>query len=257
MPMIEAVVKMWQDNLGVPIVIQNNEGPVYSSLQWSNYNENIKPGFATLGGPMNWFQPIDLLLNSNHIWYFMDYKPGGVAKTVEYDKQIAEVANLTAPGDWAELEQRANAAWAKRQQIVAQENNEWGQDMVIPPTFKEQFDAIAKRFNEATDDAAKLSAYKDGLTLVLREEQSIAQYDNMTDTNKQAQRLMAKLSRSTLDEAWDTVVQIQQLAIDSAWMVPIYNNKVYYTTDPRLSGIVLNKLSWGHIFQYQYLQWNE
>ena len=257
MPMIEAVVKMWQDNLGVPIVIQNNEGPVYSSLQWSNYNENIKPGFATLGGPMNWFQPLDLLLNSNHIWYFMDYKPGGVAKTVEYDKQIAEVANLTAPGDWAELEQRANAAWERRQQIVAQENNEWGQDMMIPPTFKEQFDAIAKRFNEATDDAAKLSAYKDGLTLVLREEQSIAQYDNMTDTNKQAQRLMAKLSRSTLDEAWDTVVQIQQLAIDSAWMVPIYNNKAYYTTDPRLSGIVLNKLSWGHIFQYQYLQWNE
>ena len=79
----------------------------------------------------------------------------------------------------------------------------------------------------------------------------------MTDQNREAQRLMAKISRSTMDEAWDPVAEAQQLAVDTAWMVPIYNEKVYYTTAPQLSGIVLNKLSWGHIFQYQYLQWKE
>ena len=52
--------------------------------------------------------------------------------------------------------------------------------MKLSPTFKEQFDAIATRFNEAADDAAKLSAYKDGLTLVLQRgagQYAVRQYD--------------------------------------------------------------------------------
>jgi ABC-type transport system substrate-binding protein len=256
MPMIEAVVKMWQDTLAVPIVIQNNEAPVYNTLQWSNFNKDLKPGFATLGGPMNWFQPMDLLLNSGHIWWFMDYKPGGVAKFVELQDQIDAARNLTEAGDWAELEQRANAAWEKRQQIIAQENNEWGATMKLTPTFKEQFDLLAKNFTEAADAKAKLTVYQNALDMILREEQSITQYENYTEANKEAQRLMIKLRQSTMEEALDTVIPLQQMAVDSAWMVPLYNDKAFYATDPRLSGI-LNKLSWGHIFQFQYLQWNE
>jgi ABC-type transport system substrate-binding protein len=206
MPLIEAVAKMWQDNLGVKVAIQNNEVPVYSTLQWANYNKDINPGFATLGGPMNWFQPLDLLLNAGHIFWFMDYKPGGVAKTAEYDDQIAAVQKLTAPGDASELTTRANQAWDKLQQIAAQEKNEWGENMMLAPTFKDQFDAIAKRMSDATNDQERLAAYQDGLTLVLKQEQSNTQYDYMTDRNKEAQRLMAKLARQPLDKAWDTVV---------------------------------------------------
>ena len=257
MPVIEAVAKMWTDNLGVKIAIQNNEVPVYSTLQWANYNKKIKTGFSTLGGPMNWFQPVDLLLNSNHIWLFMDFKPGGVAKTAQFDDQLVAVKDLKAPGDFAALQKRADAAWAKLQQIVGQEKNDWGETMMLPPTFKDQWDAIAKRFNEAKDDKAKLGAYQDALTLVLARERDNTSYDNMTDQNRQAQRLMAKLARQKMEQAWDTVVPIQQLAVDSAWMVPIYNDKTFYVTDPKLSGIVLNKLSWGGMFQFQYLQWKE
>lgn len=257
MPMIEAVVKMWQDNLGVPITIQNNENTVYSTMQWADFNKDIKPGFATLGGPMNWFQPEDLLLASNHIWYFMDYKPGGMVKYADYKTQIDGVPDVKTAGDFAELQKRAETAWAQRQQIVAQENNQYGKNMMIAPTFKEQWDAIAKRYNEAADDAATLSAYQDGLTLVLKEEQSAAQYNAMTDANKQAQRAIADLRKLTIDQAQNQVLPLQQLAVDSGWMIPIYNEKIYYVTDPKLSGIVLNKLSWGGLFQYQYLQWTE
>jgi len=206
---------------------------------------------------MNWFQPMDLLLNSGHIWWFMDYKAGGISTYVNFDDKINEVKNLTAAGDWAAVEKRANDIWAKRQQIIAQENNEWGKEMQIPPTFKDQFDKIAGNFKSAADDKAKLSAYQDAETLVLREEQSVAQYDAYNDDNKEAQRLMAKLRTQTMDTAWDTVGELQQLAVDSAWMVPIYVNKIFYVTDPHLSGIVPNKLSWGNYFQFQYLQWKE
>jgi ABC-type transport system substrate-binding protein len=257
MPMIEAVVKMWQDNLSVPIVIQNTELPIYNSLQWANFNKDIPPGYATLGGPMNWFQPIDLLLNSGHIWWFMDYKPGGVAEFVAYQDQIDAARNITEVGGWAELEARADAVWEKRQQIIAQENNEWGETMKLEPTFREQIDLIAKAFNEATDEADKLTNYLNALDLILREEQSVAQYNNYTEQNKEAQRLMIKLRQSSMEDALQYVIPLQQLAVDSAWMIPLYNDKTFYVTDPRLSGIVLNKLSWGHIFQFQYLQWNE
>ena len=257
MPVIEAVAKMWQDNLGAKIKIQNNEGPVYSTLQWANYNEDVPPGYSTLGGPMNWFQPLDLMLNSGHTFWFMDFKPGGVAKFAEFDDQLAEVTNLTAPGDFAALTQRADAAWTKRQQIISQENNDWGKSMQLEPTFKQQWDGIAKRFQEAKDDAAKLSAYQDALTLVLNEERAQAQYDFMTDENREAHRMMATLSTKTLEDAWDIVIPLQQLTVDAAWMVPIYNDKVFYVTAPQLSGIVLNKLSWGGTFQYQYLNWTE
>ena len=257
MPVIEAVAKMWSDNLGVKVAIQNNETPVYSTLQWGNYNKKIKTGFSTLGGPMNWVQPTDLLLNSPHTWWFMDFKPGGVAKTAQYDDQINAVKDLKAPGDWAALQKRADAAWAKLQQTAAAEKNDWGETMMLPPTFKDQWDAIAKDFQSATDAKAKLGAYQNGLTLVLKQEQTNAQYDNMTDTNKQAQRLLAKLSRQTIDQAWATVVPLNQMTVDSAWMIPIYNPVSYYVTDPKLSGVVLNKFSWGGVFQYQYLVWKQ
>lgn len=257
MPMIEAIVKMWQDNLGVPVVIQNMEGPVYSTLQWAQFNKDIKPGYATLGGTMNWLQPMDLTMSTPHIWWFIDFKPGGMAKYAEQQTEIDEVKNVTAAGDWAELETRANDAWAKRQQIAAQEKNAWGTFMLQKPTFKDQFDGIAKRFTEAADDAAKLTAYQDGLTLVLKEEQDLTLYDNRTDENKEAQRQLIKLQQSTMEQAWDQVIPLQQMALDSGWMVPIYNEKLIYTTDPRLSGVVLNKLAWGGVFQYQYLQWTE
>lgn len=260
MPWIEAVVKMWQDNLGVKVVIQNNEGPVYSNIQWSNYNKDIQPGFATLGGPMNWFQPLDLTLATNHIWYFMDFKEGGMAKFAEYQTQIDAVSSTEAVGDWADLTARAEAAWTKRQAINKIEEPEMAKISAKAPeapSFKEQWDAINERFTAAKDDAEKLTAYKDGLLLVLKEEQDATWYDYRTDENKQAQRLMLKLAGQTLDDAWQTLPEIQQLAIDSAWMIPIYYDKLYYATDPRLSGIVINKLSWGGIFQYQYLQWTE
>ncbi len=257
MPVIEAVVKMWQDNLGVPIVIQNNEAPVYNTLQWSNFNKDFNPGYATLGGPMNWFQPLDLLLNSSHTWWFMDYKPGGMAEYATFQDQIEEARKTTAAGDWAELEARAKAATEKRQQIIAAENNSWGETMKLTPTFTEQFAAITKEYQGATDDAGKLAAYQNALDMILREEQSVAQYEDLTDMNKQAQRLMIELRQSSIEEAQDEVVKLQQLAVDAAWMVPIYNDKTFYTTDPHVSGIVLNRLSWGHIFQFQYLTWTE
>ncbi len=260
MPMIEAVAKMWQDNLGVKVSIQNNETPVYSTLQWASFNKDIKPGFATLGGPMNWYQPEDLTLATNHIWYYMDYKPEGMAKFADLQAQIDAVPSIEQVGDWAVLESRANAVWAKRQQIAAIEDKELAAiKAVLPvaPTFKEQWDALAARFTAASDAAEKLSTYKDALTMVLREEQDTTAYDYRTDANKQAQRLLIKARGETLDAAWETLPQLQQLAIDSAWMIPIYYDKLYYVTDPRLSGIVLNKLAWGGIAQFQYLRWTE
>lgn len=257
MPVIEAIAKMWEDNLGVQVTIQNNEGPVYSSIQWGSINPNVQPGYTMLSGPLNWFEPIYLLEISDHTWYFMDFLPGWKAKAVEYDNQIAAVRDLTAVGDWAELEQRAADAWAARQEIIAQEDNEWGQDMTLPPTFMDQFEQIAARFDEAADDATRLSAYKDALSLVLNQERDIEQYHNLTDANREAQRFMARLRKSTMDTALETVIPLQQLAVDAAWMVPIYVRKIIYATDPRLSGIVQNKLSWGNIFQFQYLQWTE
>lgn len=251
-PRIEAIAKMWQDNLGIKVNIQNNETAVYSSLQWANYNQKISPGYSTLGGPMNWWEPIYLLANSNHIWYFMDYKPDWLAKEVEWDNKINDVANLKTAGNWDQLQQQANDAWANRQKIAAQENNLWGKTMLATPTFKEQFDEIATHYKNAKDDAAKLSAYQDGLKLVLSEQEDQDRYAHMTDETKVAYRQMAQLSQSTMDQAYQYAVPLQQEAVDSAYMVPIAVQKMMYIADPKLTGIILNRFSWGNIFQLQY-----
>ncbi|HEU4329375.1 MAG TPA: ABC transporter substrate-binding protein, partial [Roseiflexaceae bacterium] len=258
MPVIEVIAKMWQDNLGVPVTIQNNEGAVYSTLQWGKINTGIKPGFTMLSGPLNWFEPGALLEASDQIWYYMDFKSEWKPKTAEFDRLITEAPSLTTVGDFAELEQRANTAWAARQQIIAAEaNTSWGKVMQIPPSFIENFTEVKKRFEAATTEEEKLAAYKDALIQVLREEQDTQQYANLTDSNKQAMRLIQDLRQSTLEEAKPIAAELQQLAADTAWMVPIYVRKRLYVTEPRLSGIVLNKLSWGGNFQYQYLQWTE
>lgn len=258
MPMVEAVAKMWQDNLGVKVTIQNNEQAVEGAIRWGNINPNVKAGYTVMSGPINWFEPIALLEASDHIWYFMDFKSDWKPKAADYDKQIADVANVTAVGDWAALDERAKAAWAKRQEIISKEkDNAWGKAMQVTPTFMDQFTTIAKDFTGAADDAAKLSAYQNGLNLVLREERDTQQYDNLTESNLQAQRLMNELRNHTIESSIDTVAQLQQLAVDSGWMAPVAVRKIIYVTDPRLSGIVNNKLSWGGQFQFQYLQWQE
>ena len=104
MPMIEAVTKMWAGQ-SWRARSRSRTMRVRSTTPCSGRTttRTSSRASATLGGPMNWFQPLDLLLNAGHTFWFMDYKPGGVAKTVEYDDQIAEVANLETAGDWAEL----------------------------------------------------------------------------------------------------------------------------------------------------------
>jgi peptide/nickel transport system substrate-binding protein len=256
MPVIEAIVKMWQDNLGVTVTIQNNEQAVYNTLQWTGVNTSIKPGFTMMSGPLNWFEPGALLEASDHIWYFMDMKSAWKLKRADFDRQITDAPNTTKVGDFADLEKRANVAWATRQKIIAAEgNSSWAKVMQIPPSFIENFTEVKKRFEEAKTEEEKLAAYKDALLQVLREEQDTQQYDNLTDSNKQAQRLLADLRQSTMKEAKPIATKLQQLAADTAWMVPIYVRKRIYVTDSHLSGIVLNKLSWGGNFQLQYLQW--
>lgn len=258
MPVIEAVVKMWQDNLSIPVTIQNNEQAVYGSIQWGKINTSVKPGFTMMSGPLNWFEPGALLEASDHVWYFMDMSSDWKPKNAEFDRLITDAPNTTAVGDFAALEQRANVAWAARQKIIAAEaGSSWAKLMQIPPSFIENFTEVKKRFAEAKTDEEKLAAYKDALTQVLREEQDTQTYDHLTDANKQAQRLMQDLRQSTMQDAKPIAAKLQQLAIDTAWMVPIYVRKRIYVTDPHLSGIVLNKLSWGGNFQFQYLQWTE
>lgn len=256
MPLVEAVAKMWQENLGVKVTIQSMESGPYSSMQWSNETKDITPGYIPMGGAMNFFDPMGLYQNVGHIWWFMDFSTEWKhVKYWKWDEAEQAVDKLTEPGDFAELTKRAETAWAGREKIIAAENNDWGKSMQIPPTFKEQFDKIAERFNSAKDDAEKLTAYKDGLLLVVKEERDQDNYASRTDMNREAQRLMISLEMSGMEDAAKYLVPLNQLAVDSAWMVPIYVGKITYVVDPKLSGIVQNKLSWGDIFQFQYLNY--
>ena len=258
MAFVEAVAKMWQENLGVDVTIQNMDWGPYSSLQWSDVNRDIPWGYSTMGGAINFIEPMGLYQNVGHIWWFMEYDPEWNKTRYWYwrDKDNA-VDSLTAVGDFAELEDRANAAWNKRLEIVAAENNDWGKSMMVEPTFRQQFDRIAERFRNATTDEERLAAYKNALRLVIGEERSLDNIAHMTETNKKAQRLMASLFLAKMDECDPLLVQLNQLAVDSAWMIPLYIGKITYVVDPKLSGIVQNKLSWGNIFQFQYLNYQK
>jgi ABC-type oligopeptide transport system substrate-binding subunit len=254
---VEAIAKMWEDNLGVKVQIQNLDWGPYSTMQWSDENKNTAPGYIPQGGAMNFLDPMGLYQNVGHIWWFMDYAPEWTKTSYwAWKDKLDGVSKLKQTGNWSELQQRADAAWKKHQEIVAAEDNDWGKSLMIPPTFKEQFDKIADRFKAATDDKVKLTAYQDALTLVLNEERFQDQYSKMTDMNKKAQRLMASLNNGTIADAPKYLIPLNQLAIDSAWMIPIYIPKIIYAVDPKLSGIVQNKLSWGNIFQFNYLRYN-
>lgn len=256
MPLIEAIAKMWQDNLGVKVRIENLETGPYSTMQWAHQNKNIRPGFTLMGGSINWIEPMGLYQNVGHIWWFMDKSTEWKTKHYwEFQQRLDEANKVEKVGDFAALEKKAADLWANRQKIIAAENNEWGKQMALPPTFKDQFDRIAARFKEAQDDKAKLAAYKDALTLILNEERSQVEYQSYKDSAKAALRLMATLDKTPMKDVYPVMVQLNQMALDSAWQVPIYVRKVAYVVDPKLSGVVLNKLAWGNIFLFNYLKY--
>lgn len=256
---VEAIAKMWEDNLGVKVRIQNLDWGPYGAMQWADANKNTAPGYIPQSGAINFIDPLNLYQNVGHIWWFMDYTPEWTkTKYWEWKEKLNSVDQLKQPGDWAALQQRLDTALKRHQEIAAVENNVW----MNPPhfkgqlTYKEQFNKLADRYKNATDDQAKLTAYKDALRLVLSLEQFADQYAHMTDTNKSAQRLMAALNYGTIADAPKYLVPLNQLAIDSAWMIPIYIPKIIYAADPKLSGIVQNRLSWGNIFQFNYLNYS-
>lgn len=258
MPVVEAIAKMWTDNLGVSVTIQNMEQAAYDTLRWGKIDPDTQPGYTMLSGSLNWFEPAAFTAGSDQIWWYMDFNPEWKPETAEYDRLITDAPSLTEMGDWDELAARADAVWERREAVMAAEaDTTWGELMRIPPSFQENFQEVTARYEEAASDEEQLTAYKDALWLVLREEQDVGTYENLNPSNLEAQRMIIDLRRATMDEVNSLIVPINQLAVDSGWMVPIYTRKLIYVTAPELSGVVLNKLAWGHIFQFQYLEWNE
>lgn len=258
MPVVEAIAKMWQDNLGVTVTIQNMEQAAYDTLRWGKIDTDTEPGYTMLSGSLNWFEPGSLLAGSDQMWWYMDFKSEWKPETAEYDRLITDAPNLTEVGDWVELAARAESVWERREAVMAaEEGTTWGALMRVPPSFQENFQEVSSRFEAAATDEEKLTAYKDGMLLVLREEQDVGTYENLNPSNLEAQRMIIDLRQATMEESDSLVIPINQLAVDSGWMVPIYTRKLIYVTAPELSGVVLNKLAWGHIFQFQYLEWKQ
>jgi peptide/nickel transport system substrate-binding protein len=256
MPLVEAIAKMWEDNLGVKVVIQNMDWGPYSTLQWSDVNKDIPPGYSTMGGAINFIEPMGLYQNVGHIWWFMEFDPAwNKTKYWEWRDRRNAVDGITKAGDFAALQRKADALWSERLKIIAAEDNDWGKSMMVEPTFEQSFAKIAQRFRDAKDDAERLAAYQDGTRMVIGEERGLDNYASMTETNREAHRLMASLFLARMEDANKYLVPLNQMAIDSAWMIPIHIGKLIYVVDPKLSGIVQNKLSWGNIFQFQYLNY--
>ncbi|MFZ5825459.1 MAG: peptide ABC transporter substrate-binding protein [Bacillota bacterium] len=258
MPMIEAVAKMWQENLGVKVTIQNMEWGPYSGMQWADLNKNIKPGYTIMSGAMNFIDPIGLAQNMPHIWWFMEYTPE-YKKTMywAWKDEKAAIDKLEQPGDLAALEKRAADIWARRQKIMeAEKGTQWSKEMHIPPYFDETFKKLLDAYKAAADDKAKLAAWKNLAHAVADEQHWVENYENLLPEGKKALRIAGDLKYGEVKDAVKHLIPLNQLAIDSAWMIPIHVGKITYVVDPKLTGVVQNKLSWGNIFNFNYLTYN-
>jgi peptide/nickel transport system substrate-binding protein len=219
----------------------------------------LSAGFMRFGGPMNRFGTGDLCKNANHVLFHFDY-PGAFRQTrydldfVERNKiRTSEKGKLRA--DWDELIAKRTTLVAGRKKIAAGEPNaNWRREMTREPSFDAQFEAVWQNWQKAANDKDRQMWWRTAAELVLSESFSQMEYAARSPNNKAMNRLSLDLMQMPWEKAIGQAYKSIQMFQDTYYMVPLYEDKIQYLQNPKLTGVGIYKFAWGPmVFNFKYM----
>jgi len=257
-PVAEYIVNEWKKNINVDVKIENLESGLYWMSVWTT-TPKLSAGFMRFGGPMNRFSTGDLTKNASHVLWNFDFPAEFRKLRYEMDFEQRNAIRTSEKGknrsDWDELLIKSKKLWEERKKIIASEPHRlWKEEMSRKPTFEEQFETIWQNWQNAKNDRDRQMWWRTGAELVLSEEYSQLEYKARSPHHKEMYRANLELMRMPWEKAVANAHKVIQMFQDTYYMVPLYFDKIQYLQNPKLSGVVLYKFSWGpQIFNFKYL----
>ena len=261
-PVAEALYAMWKE-VGFNVVIQPYEEGILNLYAWGTGfypgPEHERPGMTMYTGKMLWKDPTMMLRLADHTWLFHNFPYGLKAHLKDLALQArqlkADVRGRGSEDDWTALDSIADGLGKLRARILENEPSQWMAEDIKEPDFLAQYARVRAEGRASATVAGRDSAWILARTTLFDAEDKLLKYSDRNAENLPFLRTLSELERASEENAPELVRKVQQEALDQAWIVPLYSEKLLYVARPWLRGEVLNKFGgWLCVFNLQYVE---
>jgi peptide/nickel transport system substrate-binding protein len=256
----EALHSQWRE-LGVNVLIENMEDGMLTQYSWGSGfhkgEEFKRPGVTMYTGKILWKEPAMFLRLADHTWYYHNYPLILKEKLKAMAILAQEFSNLKKgahPQDWDELDTLANEIDLLQTKVVALEKDSIGIIDLLKPNFKAAYLTMKSDMQKLTKPEKKVKAWVTARTFINDGFVKMETYLGNT-VNLSGWLTLLKLRISDKENSKILIKQLQQQALDQAWIVPLYSEKLVYLKRPWIKNVVLNKFgAWLMAFNLQYIE---
>jgi peptide/nickel transport system substrate-binding protein len=157
--------------------------------------------------------------------------------------------------DWDELAKRKDAFIARAVPVYAKEPSAlWKRDMPTAKKVNDEFRTMYSNWGVAKSDKDKIAIWRVESESLLEQEWQFYTYENKSENHKKMNRMFMELQNMSWERAQAFAPRIIQLFQEEYYIVPLYFDKAQYLQNPKLSGVMVYKFSWGpQFFNFKYL----
>lgn len=257
---IEALQAAWT-SIGINVEIENMENLILDQYTWGGgYRRDpnfARPGITMYTGEMLWPNAIMQMRLADHTWYYQNFPLA--LKYLLRDKTLeSDVFALSGKGnkntDWKMLDTLAEQLIKAQNEVLANETNAALREELSFPNYKTTYARIRSLWTQSQNDKEQRALWLRARQLINDGQIALLKWTN-NEPNRQGWRLMAELYRTSLSESKAPIQALQQMALDQAWIVPIYSEKLVYLKRPWIEGEMINRYG-KHLmaFNLQYIK---
>ncbi len=267
MPMYEEMVRMWQEELGLDVIVQPEDWGIISTYTWGNSNPTLEEGFVPMGGAMNQFEPSYIPNQSMQtVWH-----NGWTGEIRQMKSERDEFHNEVATIDTPPTQEEVDAEFAKYEEFLdwtyntfrpwveAEGFEYWYAAMNRGTQPDEQFQNVKELWEEAETDEEKVLAWQNLLRATSNQEVEMAQNNWRMETEEGYDYAVLQDMQNHLDvvdfgdEAFQVGADMHQLLQEVGVILPIGITRLRYLAQEGVTNVVPRYISWGWLFQFQYI----
>jgi hypothetical protein len=264
MPAYEEMARMWQEELGVEVLIEPQDWSLITTYSWTGPNSALEDGFiAPIGGAMNQFDPRYLNNQSAQTVWNVGW-PGFIqefrTEQREFTNELATVDKVPTQEEW-DTQMEETVALFETDYTAIKEEMGWDCTVTIERAgtpWEERIANLEEQWAEAETDEEKTNAWTNLLRYWMDTRGANIRNEWVTTTEPGKEHGYAQNLQHCVemmdytDEAFAIAAELHQALIEIAHMSPIGITKRFFMAKENISGVVPRYLSWAGLQHFQY-----
>ena len=255
----ESVQAQWKE-IGLNVIIENMEDGLLNSYAWGEvYPDNpdyYRPGVTMFTGKILWTDPTMSLRLTDHTWLYHNFPYETKVKIQKLNLQMSDWSNSTK-GEllqhWLILDTLSQKLARIQEKLVNNENHPALKKELAEPNVLINYNKFKSKWMQAQTEEDRKSNWMSVASFLNGFE---VRMHKMTDNieNVSGNRDLADLRIAASGSGNDLVRKLQQQALNQAWIIPIYSEKIVYLKRPWVKSTTMNKFGmWLEPFNLQHI----